>query len=196
MTTHRPPHPTESRSCDDLGFDDRLARLAARRNGGQPGRPAASRAPTTKSGRHHPARGSRAAALALSFTATVGLAGFLRQASAGGDDGSDSLISKRDRRRDGCDVCHRCRYRVDGRRDGVDFRHLGRVARHRGARDVHHRGDRRRHRQDERQRLGIGRRHLYRRPGHEQVGRRTGRDHRGRRSDHRRHRARIPRRRS
>jgi len=81
-TPFPPPAPKPPPLGDPL-LDERLARLAARRPGAaeqQPGaRPAA--APSKRSSRPHAARGSRAAALALSVTTTIGLAGYLRQES-------------------------------------------------------------------------------------------------------------------
>lgn len=91
------PEPVPSRSHHGVGdplLDERLARLADRRTGRQHeatpdnGRTAAPRA--ARSGRSHPARGSRAAALALSVTTTVGLAAYLQQAAAADESSSSS----------------------------------------------------------------------------------------------------------
>ncbi len=87
MNTPLPPPPPKRTPLGDPLLDERLARLAARRTGDATSRPAAggaprAAAPTARATRRHAARGSRAAALALSVTTTVGLAGFFRQAAA------------------------------------------------------------------------------------------------------------------
>ena len=87
MNTHFPPPQPEQRRTGDPLIDERLARLEARRSTGQPPSghhpQAGSTRPTDqRTRRAHPARGSRAAALALSATTTVGLAAWLQQADA------------------------------------------------------------------------------------------------------------------
>lgn len=83
-----PQSPQPSRLGDPL-LDERLARLAARRNRhAVAGAPASARttAPAAhRSGRSHQARGSRAAALALSVSTTIGLAAYLQQAASADD---------------------------------------------------------------------------------------------------------------
>lgn len=95
MNAHFPPPQPDDRRTGDPLIDQRLARLQARRTSSAPThqpQPAERPRPAEqRSRRAHAARGSRTAALAMSVTATVGLAAYLQQADA--DDESSGTIS-------------------------------------------------------------------------------------------------------
>lgn len=86
MDQQSSPRPFPPPIGDPL-IDERLTRLAARtpRRSGPGSGPPTEVPPARRTARAHAARGSRRAALALSVTTTLGLAGYLQQASAATD---------------------------------------------------------------------------------------------------------------
>ena len=96
MNAHFPPPQPDDRRTGDPLIDQRLARLQARRTSSTPThqpQPAERPRPAEqRSRRAHAARGSRTAALAMSVTATVGLAAYLQQADAA-DESSGTISS-------------------------------------------------------------------------------------------------------